>query len=657
MHSPVEPRFIATANSKEGIGLWDVRKPKTCLIQYNGGVMSSQSAMSVRFNCRGTQLLSLRRRMPPILYNVTSPHPIAEFDHAGYYNSCTMKSCSFAGDEDQFILSGSDDFKLYMWKIPEELFNQELSSPEIKWIDKAQLVLRGHRSIVNQVRFNYSNSIIASSGVEKIIKLWSVFPLPFGTGGIGDIFGHKDHRKVYSHEDYINLVLESGQFMSHDYSHQSVQEDPRMMAFFDSLVQRDIEGWTSDSTEESGSDTHSGVFGYFCATGRVSSNTDDSSIDSLSDADEAINFINPFTASYISCLNSRIEANANGPTKENEDADEASTSSPKIESGARRICNDIDKITQLINEKKKDQLRKVARITLRTAKKRLKKVQKHCAKLQTNAANESANAVVKPSTSKHNSLQNENSIQSQLDNIQTVLDALSKKVGVDASSFENTKNRRNSQKLRRRLRYLTDQSDFILNEVLPERDSDSDSDSSGLLNSDDFLDVVTSGVERMRRMLPNADTDDSDSSSDASESLENVDHLQVSSCSDDELASSDRGESERSRSRSRQESHTNVVPIAVSAEEEQEVNVCSNEETKESEGGNNRCNNCDSQLVVQLPYLHNQCHSHSSTNCNDCECERNEASVSFNKVNHLKRCYRKRKLEDTNDDNGKNKKN
>lgn len=70
--------------------------------------------MSVRFNVRGTQILALRRRFPPILYNLASPFPIAEFDHVSYYNSCTMKSCCFAGDEDQFVLSGSDDFKLYV---------------------------------------------------------------------------------------------------------------------------------------------------------------------------------------------------------------------------------------------------------------------------------------------------------------------------------------------------------------------------------------------------------------------------------------------------------------------------------------------------------------------------------------------------------------
>lgn len=33
------------------------------------------------------------------------------------------------------------------------------------------MVLKGHRSIVNQVRFNPANHLIISSGVEKIIKV------------------------------------------------------------------------------------------------------------------------------------------------------------------------------------------------------------------------------------------------------------------------------------------------------------------------------------------------------------------------------------------------------------------------------------------------------------------------------------------------------
>lgn len=73
--------------------------------------------MSVRFNTVGSKVLTLRRRLPPILFNTCSEVPICQFYHADYYNSCTMKSCCFAGENDEFVLSGSDDFNLYMWKV------------------------------------------------------------------------------------------------------------------------------------------------------------------------------------------------------------------------------------------------------------------------------------------------------------------------------------------------------------------------------------------------------------------------------------------------------------------------------------------------------------------------------------------------------------
>ncbi|XP_056403022.1 DDB1- and CUL4-associated factor 5 [Hyla sarda] len=245
MFNPVEPRLLATANSKEGVGLWDIRKPHTSLLRY-GGNLSLQSAMSVRFNSNGTQLLALRRRLPPVLYDIHSRLPIFQFDNQGYFNSCTMKSCCFAGDRDQYILSGSDDFNLYMWKIP--------SSPEAggpgRVVNGAFMVLKGHRSIVNQVRFNPETYMICSSGVEKIIKIWSPYKQPNCSG---DLYGEieDDSRSLYTHEEYIGLVLNSGSGLSHDYANQSVQEDPRMMAFFDSLVRREIEGWSSDSDSDS----------------------------------------------------------------------------------------------------------------------------------------------------------------------------------------------------------------------------------------------------------------------------------------------------------------------------------------------------------------------------------------------------------------------
>ena len=57
---------------------------------------------------------------------------------------------------------------------------------------------------------------------------------------------------MYSHEEYINLVLRSGELMSQDTLSQNTEEDPRMFAFFDSLVQRELEGWSSE--EESADD-------------------------------------------------------------------------------------------------------------------------------------------------------------------------------------------------------------------------------------------------------------------------------------------------------------------------------------------------------------------------------------------------------------------
>ncbi|XP_014897082.1 DDB1- and CUL4-associated factor 5 isoform X1 [Poecilia latipinna] len=244
MFNPVEPRLLATANSKEGVGLWDIRKPRSSLLRY-GGSMSLQSAMSVRFNSTGTQLLALRRRLPPVLYELHSRLPSFQFDNQGYFNSCTMKSCCFAGDKDQYILSGSDDFNLYMWKIPND---PEAGGPG-RVVNGAFMVLKGHRSIVNQVRFNPHSYMICSSGVEKVIKVWSPYRQPDSEG---DLEGRVEDRSrsLYSHEEYISLVLNSGSGLSHDYVSQSIEEDPRMMAFFDSLVRREIEGWSSDSDSD-----------------------------------------------------------------------------------------------------------------------------------------------------------------------------------------------------------------------------------------------------------------------------------------------------------------------------------------------------------------------------------------------------------------------
>lgn len=78
-------------------GMYDM---SSCLLRYDSQLVP-QGAMSVRFNGDGSLLLALRRRQPPALYRLDASHPVAQFDHWGYYNSCTMKSCCFAGERDE----------------------------------------------------------------------------------------------------------------------------------------------------------------------------------------------------------------------------------------------------------------------------------------------------------------------------------------------------------------------------------------------------------------------------------------------------------------------------------------------------------------------------------------------------------------------------
>lgn len=80
-------------------------------------------------------------------------------------------------------------------------------------------------------------------------QVWSPYLQPASEGDLEGQVEDKS-RSLYSHEEYISLVLNSGSGLSHDYVSQSIEEDPRMMAFFDSLVRREIEGWSSDSDSD-----------------------------------------------------------------------------------------------------------------------------------------------------------------------------------------------------------------------------------------------------------------------------------------------------------------------------------------------------------------------------------------------------------------------
>lgn len=77
-------------------------------------------------------------------------------------------------------------------------------------------ILIGHRSIVNQVRYNPQKCLIASSGIEKVVKLWTPFALHDWKGHLlSKTHSTENTRKLFTYEEYLSMV-HTGQ-MSHDF--------------------------------------------------------------------------------------------------------------------------------------------------------------------------------------------------------------------------------------------------------------------------------------------------------------------------------------------------------------------------------------------------------------------------------------------------------
>jgi len=129
----------------------------------------TQHAIHGDWNDRGDAIFCIRSKSKPLVFDLRTSNHI-ELNDPSYENICTVKSCTFLNS--QYVMTGGDDWNIYIWKVPERIDESDQES-----IDEAFTVLKGHRSIVNHIRYSEENNMIVSCGVEKILKVWSGMPI------------------------------------------------------------------------------------------------------------------------------------------------------------------------------------------------------------------------------------------------------------------------------------------------------------------------------------------------------------------------------------------------------------------------------------------------------------------------------------------------
>ncbi|KAI1793347.1 WD40 repeat-like protein [Ganoderma leucocontextum] len=230
-YHPTMTNIFATSDNQGHVCLRDIRmafgplsqrrdegvvhKYITTVARQGVSNMARPEASSLVFDREGRRLAVTMLHHLPTLYALNDPYPIAVFSGRNYpnravvspgektySNSCTMKHGSFGSlgsDRDMYYAQGSDDFRTYVWKIPEEsaLLESRMVVEHSDWMKarrpgelgySATLLgpryvpqeistplarLTGHDSIVNTALCHPYEPYILTAGIERSIRLHS----------------------------------------------------------------------------------------------------------------------------------------------------------------------------------------------------------------------------------------------------------------------------------------------------------------------------------------------------------------------------------------------------------------------------------------------------------------------------------------------------
>uniref|UniRef100_A0A1I8I092 WD_REPEATS_REGION domain-containing protein n=2 Tax=Macrostomum lignano TaxID=282301 RepID=A0A1I8I092_9PLAT len=255
-YHPTDEHLVMAATADTGVCLVDVRQPmQLCKIVERAAARNGDScSLNACFDSTGSSALVVGRCRCPALYSLTTPDQrdfdsasqIALFDDANYYSSCTSKSCCFAGPDDAFVATGSDSCQALLWQRPSGLDNPAIRDHAVRGrgvaqVDKACLTLTGHQSIVNQVRYCPRFGLIASSGVDLTVRVWSPFSLgPDFSGGVNPCDA-PPQRQVHTHSEFLSGGVGGflGSGAGNGPAYRSAKEK-LLSAYFDSLLQKDV---------------------------------------------------------------------------------------------------------------------------------------------------------------------------------------------------------------------------------------------------------------------------------------------------------------------------------------------------------------------------------------------------------------------------------
>lgn len=215
---PVSPVLLLITSDTAGPSVFDRRnldRPLYSSERFQGFIPNRRENtgyMGGTWSPSGNQYMAIRRRLCPIYFDVVSQRCFqldTDMRHLEYRNGKTVKSMTFI--DDYTVCTGSDNWGIHFWKAPRAddtggfvEYHREADGLRELIIEKEIRVLRGHRSIPNQIRYSNHNRLLVSSGVENSFKLWSNCRLPWSY----DVPFVRRKREDYDHSLEIELQIE-----------------------------------------------------------------------------------------------------------------------------------------------------------------------------------------------------------------------------------------------------------------------------------------------------------------------------------------------------------------------------------------------------------------------------------------------------------------